>query len=52
MPRVHIAWPWELGGLGPAPVGPPTPPAGYVFLVDDSGLYLTDDIGTLLLVEE
>lgn len=46
MPRVHIAWPWELG-LG----GEPEPPVGYVFLVDDSGAYLTDDDGYYIIEE-
>lgn len=40
MPRVHIAWPWELG-LG----GEPEPDDGDFVLVDENGYYLMNEYG-------
>ena len=36
---------------GTAPPTDPTPPAGYVFVVDSDGAYLTDADGAYLIVE-
>ncbi len=42
---IEVGWPWALGGkLPPLPLG-------YAFLTDDYGVFLTDDIGNLFIVE-
>lgn len=30
--------------------GPPAPPSGYAYLVDDLGNYMLDDLGNYILV--
>lgn len=40
---LSIAYPRPLGD------GMPEPPYGYMFLVDENGVYLTDDNGNFLI---